>query len=64
MNKVPVNAPLAVAPAQAARMLSLGRTRLYELISAGELRPLKLGRRTLIPVQQLHDLIARKSAAA
>ena len=64
MNGSPANAPLAVSPAQAAQMLSLGRTRLYELISAGELRPLKLGRRTLIPVQQLHDLIARKQAAA
>ena len=45
-------------------MLSLGRTRLYELIAAGDIRPVKLGRRTLIPVQQLHDLIARKQAAA
>lgn len=63
MNGSPTNAALAVSPAQAAQMLSLGRTRLYELISAGELKPLKLGRRTLIPVQQLHELIARKQAA-
>ena len=56
--------PVAVSPAQAASLLSIGRTNLYVLIAAGDLRPVKLGRRTLIPVQQLHDLIARKSAAA
>jgi excisionase family DNA binding protein len=56
--------PVAVSPAQAASLLSIGRTNLYVLIAAGDIRPVKLGRRTLIPVQQLHDLIARKQAAA
>lgn len=56
--------PVAVSPAQAASLLSIGRTNLYTLIAAGDIQPVKLGRRTLIPVQQLHDLIARKQAAA
>lgn len=57
-------ARIAVSPANACSSLGIGRTKLYELIAAGEIRPIKLGRRTLIPVQQLHDLIARKAAAA
>lgn len=48
---------LAVSPADACRMLSIGRTSLYELIKAGRLRPIKMGRRTLIPVAQLHELL-------
>lgn len=56
--------PVAVSPAQAAILLSIGRTNLYALIAAGDIRPVKLGRRTLIPVQQLHELIARRQAAA
>ena len=56
--------PVAVSPAQAANLLSIGRTNLYALIAAGDIRPVKLGRRTLIPVQQLHELIARRQAAA
>lgn len=56
--------PVAVSPAQAASLLSIGLTNLYVLIAAGDIRPVKLGRRTLIPVQQLQDLIARKQAAA
>ena len=34
---------------EAAAALGIGRTFLYELIKAGEIRPAKLGSRTLIP---------------
>jgi excisionase family DNA binding protein len=33
-----------------AHALSLGRTKVYELIAAGRLETVKVGRRTLVPV--------------
>lgn len=65
-TKVPLqaNERLAVSPADACVMLSIGRTNLYRLIQLGKIRPTRLGRRTLIPVAQLHELLAESQAAA
>jgi excisionase family DNA binding protein len=49
--------PLTVSVSKALRMLGLGRTHFYQLISQGRIRILKCGRRTLIPVQSLHDFL-------
>jgi hypothetical protein len=40
----------------------IGRTLAYAEIKAGALKPVKIGRRTLIPVTAAADWLARKSA--
>jgi excisionase family DNA binding protein len=34
-------------------LLGLGRTRFYEILNAGEIRAVRLGRRTLIPASEI-----------
>ena len=41
----------------------IGRTMLYELIGAGEIESVKIGKRRLIVVQSYLDLLARRRAA-
>ena len=55
---------IAVGPADAARMLSLSRTQVYRLVSAGELRICKVGSRSLLPVADLERWLERRLAAA
>lgn len=50
-------APLAYSIADACRVSSLGRTRLYQLIGEGRLEVRKVGKRTLIPAGSLRALI-------
>ncbi len=54
--------PLAVAPAEAARLVGIGRTRLYEAITKGELPSLKLGSRRLIKLVELENWLDRHGA--
>lgn len=49
--------PLAYSIADASRVSSIGRTRLYELIREGRLETRKIGKRTLIPAASLRALI-------
>lgn len=49
--------PLAYSVADACRVTSIGRTRLYELIADGKLETRKIGKRTLIPAGSLRALI-------
>lgn len=44
---------LAVSPAEAARLAGIGRTRLYQSLSNGELRSFKIGTRRLIRITDL-----------
>lgn len=44
--------------------LKLGRTSLYREIDSGEIRVVKYGRRTFIPVSQVNDWIQRHLSAA
>lgn len=48
---------LAMSPDQAARELSLGRTKLYSLIKSGDLRALKCGRRTIITAKEINRFL-------
>ena len=43
---------------EACRASSLGRTTIYSHISAGRLRAVRVGGRTIIPADALHALIA------
>lgn len=55
--------PLLVRPAEAARMIGLGRTKLYEMIKSGEIRAIKRGTATLISVESLRRWVDRQLAA-
>ena len=50
--------PLTVRIATAVRLTGISRSRLYELIQAGDLETVKLGRLTLIPFASLRALVA------
>jgi hypothetical protein len=54
--------PLAVKPKRACAMLDCGITRLYELMSAGELVGFKDGRSRKITTASLHGYLARRIA--
>lgn len=49
--------PLAYSINEACRVSSLGRTRIYQLISEGRLEVRKIGKRTLIPAASLRALV-------
>lgn len=42
---------------------SLRKTKLYELINAGELRPIKLGRKTVFSEQEVNAWIEKQIAS-
>ncbi len=60
-NQRPVE-PICVRVNDAARMIGIGRTKLYELISSGELETVKIGKATRITTASLHRLIERHRA--
>jgi excisionase family DNA binding protein len=55
---------LLVCPEDAARVLGLGRTKVYELMRSGELRSVKLGGLRRIPVAALAEFVKRLEAEA
>lgn len=63
MNTHPSPDPICVRVNDAARMIGVGRTKLYELIAAGEVERVKLGKATRITTASLHDLIRRQREA-
>ena len=60
---VPTSAPpasrLAYGIEDAAEAIGLSRSRLYELIGAGEIAACKVGKRTIIPVSELTAFLER-----
>jgi excisionase family DNA binding protein len=44
---------------EAAQLLSLGRTFTFQLVAAGEIRSIKIGRRRMIPHDALDEYIER-----
>jgi excisionase family DNA binding protein len=57
-TKIPLT-PIAVSPVDAARIAGVSRSRIYELIKAGELPAYKDGARTLILVADIEAWLAR-----
>ena len=49
--------PVTTSVKDAARALSLGRTSVYALIKQGRLETVKLGRRTLIKIESIRNLV-------
>jgi excisionase family DNA binding protein len=56
---VPMNERLNVSLAEACQLVGIGRTRLYEYINDGELRTVRIGKRRLVPMDAIHDFVAR-----
>jgi excisionase family DNA binding protein len=50
--------PLLLTALQAAEMLSVGRTAVYELIASGDLETVHIGRSMRIPADSVHAFIA------
>jgi excisionase family DNA binding protein len=53
--------PLAVRVPEACRLTGIGRSKLYELIAAGELPIIKVGSITLIPFAGLQEFLTDRS---
>lgn len=53
---------LLVPVLTAARMLGIGRTKVYELVGEGELELVHIGCRALIPVDSVHSFASRLRA--
>ena len=53
--------PLAVSPAECARLLGISRPKVYDLINQAGFPSFKLGSRTLISVDGLRAWIAKKT---
>ncbi|HZU76779.1 MAG TPA: helix-turn-helix domain-containing protein [Dehalococcoidia bacterium] len=51
---------VAVSDVEAAGLLSIGRTKLRELVRDGEIRSLHVGRRLLIPVSEITAYLTRQ----
>jgi excisionase family DNA binding protein len=49
--------PVTVTIADTQRVTGLGRTKLYELIGAGRLQTIKIGRRTLVKTDSIRALV-------
>lgn len=60
-NQRPIE-PICVRVNDAALMIGVGRTKLYELISGGELETIKIGNATRITTASLHRLVERRLA--
>ena len=54
--------PEAVSVPDAARCIGVSRTRIYQMISAGELATVKIGRRRLVRLATLRRLLASLEA--
>lgn len=55
--------PLAMRITDAAKMLSIGRTTVYQLINEGTLLTIKVGRRRLILTESIQTLCAQPAPA-
>ena len=53
---------LLIDVTSAATTLGIGRSKLYELIATGKLRKVKIGKRCLIPVEALRELVGELEA--
>ena len=55
--------PILLTPAEAARALGIGRSKLYELLAKGQLESVRIGNCRRVPAQALHNFLAELSKA-
>lgn len=51
--------PLLYRPEDAAAVLGIGRSKLFQIIRAGEIETVQIGRSRRVPAQALNDYVAR-----
>ena len=51
--------PISVRIPEACRLTGIGRSKLYELIAAGEIEIVKVGSITIIPIEALRQFVER-----
>lgn len=56
--------PMAYSVVDAARVLGIGKSKLYELVKQGEIETIKIGSRTLVLHDQLAAFVDRQREAA
>ena len=56
--------PLLVTVPEAAHILSIGRTAVYQLVWDGELTPIHIGRSVRFSVDELSEFVARRVSQA
>ena len=54
--------PVLLTITEAATALAIGRTTVYELIGAGELEVVHIGRSSRVPAHAIHEFVAAKRA--
>jgi excisionase family DNA binding protein len=62
LQELPAGNALLLTPEEAARALRVGRTTIYGLIKAGELRPVHIGRSCRLPRAELERYVDRLAA--
>lgn len=62
-HNLPVYAPRLIAIPEVSTITSLRKTALYELIKAGELRPVKIGRKTLFAESEIYEWVNQRLAS-
>ena len=60
MTAPPSVEPICVKVNEAARMIGVGRTKLYEMIATGDVEAIKLGKSTRITTASLKKLVMRQ----
>ncbi|CAM5550182.1 helix-turn-helix domain-containing protein [Streptomyces narbonensis] len=55
---------VALTVEEAARRLGIGRTKLYEYVSTGEIASVKIGSLRRIPAEAVNDFLARRLGAS
>lgn len=59
-----MNEPCLCSVSDAARMLGIGRTKLYDMIAKGEIMSMQIGTRRLVKVASIQALIERLTGGA
>ncbi|MFF4729871.1 helix-turn-helix domain-containing protein [Streptomyces mirabilis] len=54
----------ALTVAEAARRIGIGRTKLYEYVTSGEIRSVKIGSLRRIPAEAVEEFLARRFRAS
>ena len=61
-NMSPATSKVALTVNEFCSTCSIGRTSFYELVKAGHIRVIKMGRRTLVPATEVAELLEALSA--